>query len=112
MNISHNIRVIRKSKALTQQEPAARCNLSRTYIADIERGRYNPSLDALIAIANTLDISLSSLVDTDKQITTNSYTAKEEELISLYRLVPKNKQQIVFDLDKFPLRRVTSHLTL
>ncbi|SKB00040.1 Helix-turn-helix [Caloramator quimbayensis] len=46
---------------LTQQELAEKSNLSRSYIADIEAGRYIPSVKSLIAIASVLKLDLNFL---------------------------------------------------
>lgn len=62
MTIGENIKKYRIEKGLTQKELAERCNLSRSYLADIERNRYNPSLETLKIIAKNLDISLSTLL--------------------------------------------------
>lgn len=46
---------------LTQQELAEKTKLSRSYIADIEAGRYIPSVKSLIAIASVLKLDLNFL---------------------------------------------------
>ena len=62
MSIGGNIKRIRKEKGLTQKELADKCNLSRSYLADVERDRYNPSLDTLTVIAKNLDVKVSTLL--------------------------------------------------
>ena len=42
--LGDNIRDARKKAGLTQMELAKATNLSRSYIGDIEKDRYNPSL--------------------------------------------------------------------
>ena len=51
----------RKRKTWTQQTLAERSQLPRSYIADIEGGRRNPSLRSLLRIASALDIPLHEL---------------------------------------------------
>ena len=51
----------RKALAWTQQALADRCELPRTYIADIEGRRRNPSLRNLLRISNALGIALENL---------------------------------------------------
>jgi transcriptional regulator with XRE-family HTH domain len=46
---------------LTQLELAHKCGLSRSYIGDIEAGRYMPSVRSLISIASALRLDLSFL---------------------------------------------------
>ena len=52
----------RKEYKLTQNQLAEKVYLSRSYIADIEQGRYNPSLETFVAIANVLHINLNELL--------------------------------------------------
>lgn len=52
-----NVRAIRVSLNLSQEELADKAGLHRTYISDIERCRRNVTLDAIQKIANALDVS-------------------------------------------------------
>ena len=63
LNIGPNIKKYRKSKGFTQQELADRSSISRSYLGDIEGGRYNPSIGTLEDIANALDVKVNSLID-------------------------------------------------
>lgn len=59
----------RKSKNMTQQALADDCEMSRTYLADVESGRYSPSAAVLAKIFTVLNIDLNllkSVVNTDK----------------------------------------------
>lgn len=67
MSIGENIKRIRKEKGLTQKELADKCNLSRSYLADVERDRYNPSLDTLMVIAKNLDVKVSTLLGENEE---------------------------------------------
>lgn len=55
------VRELRKAKKLSQEAFAATCDLDRTYISGIERGRRNVSLRNIEVIANALRISISEL---------------------------------------------------
>lgn len=63
MSIGRSIRRYRKQAKLTQQELADLANISRTYLADVERDRYNPSIETLKSIAKALQIDVSQLFD-------------------------------------------------
>lgn len=67
MELGARIRHFRKIRGLTQLELAERSGISRTYLADTERGRYNPSLDTLKAIANALQTGLHELIGEEKE---------------------------------------------
>lgn len=60
-NIDKLIRKARESKGITQQQLASDIGISRSYLADIEAGRYTPSSEKLISLAEYLDIDLNLL---------------------------------------------------
>ncbi|WP_308536853.1 helix-turn-helix transcriptional regulator [Megasphaera sp.] len=51
----------REKAGLTQLELSSMVGVSRAYYADIERGRYNPSLKVLTRLADILGIDLNFL---------------------------------------------------
>jgi transcriptional regulator with XRE-family HTH domain len=53
----------REKLGISQEELAIRSNLDRTYISGIERGVRNPSLMALLSLANGMKITLSDLLE-------------------------------------------------
>lgn len=57
------VRRHREKLGISQEELAMRSDLDRTYISGIERGVRNPSLTALVKLANGIDINLSSLFE-------------------------------------------------
>lgn len=64
-DLGQNLKEYRKLKDLTQQELAKLTNLSRSYIAGLERNAYNPSLSTLQAIAQVLSVSVDVLLGND-----------------------------------------------
>lgn len=78
MSIGENIKSIRKQKKLTQFALGEISKLSRSYIADIERDRYNPSLDTLQTIANALGVSVSTIIGEEQQSNKNCVFNGEE----------------------------------
>lgn len=56
------VRQRRSALGISQEELGYRAKLDRTYISGIERGVRNPTLTALTAIANGLDITVAELV--------------------------------------------------
>ena len=55
------IRERRDDLGLSQEQLAARCELHRTYLADVERGNRNPSLESIESIAKGLGVPVSEL---------------------------------------------------
>ena len=59
-------RAVRKRRAelgISQEELAARAGLHRTYVADVERGTRNISLENIVKLATALNISPSALFE-------------------------------------------------
>lgn len=61
-SIGRKIRDARKNAGMTQVELAKATNLSRSYIGDIEKDRYNPSVSTLQAIAKATNVSVETLL--------------------------------------------------
>jgi transcriptional regulator with XRE-family HTH domain len=56
------VRELRQAAGLSQEAFAERCDLDRTYISGIERGKRNVSLENLKVLADALNVSLSELL--------------------------------------------------
>lgn len=82
MTVGNNIKTIRKRKHLTQEELAKKAKMSRSYLADVERDRYNASISTLKSIAAALNVSPRDLIDdvefTESELEggTNNYLRK------------------------------------
>ena len=61
--IGKNIRLLRESKNISQEELAFRISSSRNYIGCIERGEKYPSLAFILDIAVALGCKLNDLTD-------------------------------------------------
>lgn len=58
MNLGNAIKGIRKQKGLTQIELASLCNITQTYLSQIENNSKEPNLSILKSISNNLKIPL------------------------------------------------------
>ena len=61
--LGDNIRLLRKSKGLSQEQLADEAGIHRTYIGAVERGERNVSLDNIVAIARALEVMASALME-------------------------------------------------
>ena len=59
--LARRVVAARKRKRWTQQMLAERSQLPRSYVADLEGERRNPSLRTLLRISNALDVALDEL---------------------------------------------------
>ena len=69
-SIGQRIKNARKNASLTQLELAEKTKLSRSYIGDIEKDRYNPSVSTLELIAAATGVPASKLLSTSGQTLT------------------------------------------
>jgi len=65
LNLGRNLRQIRKSKNISQEELADKAEIERSQISRIERGVQNPKITTLILIASVLEVDVQSLLPTD-----------------------------------------------
>ncbi|MBN1067144.1 helix-turn-helix transcriptional regulator [Clostridium botulinum] len=86
MDLGLKIKTLRKEMKLTQADLAKKVSISRSYLADIERNRYNPSVDTLTNIAKGLGISLSKLVDENM---TNEKNADKKNIENNFPIIPE-----------------------
>ncbi|CAI6293016.1 MULTISPECIES: helix-turn-helix domain-containing protein [Bacillus] len=95
MTVGQRIKAIRKERKLTQVQLADKAKLSRSYLADIERDRYNPSLSTLESVAGALGVQVSAIVGEENIIKEEpaEYSAKEEKDIA------KRMEEIRRDLE-------------
>lgn len=59
--IGKKIKKARCTKRLTQEDLANKAGISRTYLSDIENGRYMPSIETISNIVKILDMDLNFL---------------------------------------------------
>src|SRR6478736_736076 len=59
--LGENVRSLRIQRDLTQQALGERAHLHRTYLADVERGGRNVSIESLSKIAKALGVTVSEL---------------------------------------------------
>ena len=61
-NLGNNIKKLRLSKNISQEELAYKIDSARNFIGCIERAEKSPTIITLAKIANALNVSLSELV--------------------------------------------------
>jgi transcriptional regulator with XRE-family HTH domain len=61
--VAARVRLARWRLGLTQEEAAVRAGVTMRYLAEIERGRRNPTLGVLFDIARIMKVALADFVD-------------------------------------------------
>lgn len=99
-SIGEKIRNARKDAGMTQTELAKKTSLSRSYIGDIEKDRYNPSVATLQAIAKATGVPVESLLGNNAPAAPAQPPAQKPELNARdERDIQKKLQSILDDLD-------------
>ena len=62
LSIGKQVRMYRRNAGITQEMLAEKINVSPPYIIRIETGSASPSLQTLVDICNTLDITIDNLM--------------------------------------------------
>lgn len=57
-----NVRRLRKSRGMSQEELALEAGMKRSYLSDLERGTRNPSVRALGRLAEALQVEPGQLL--------------------------------------------------
>ncbi len=63
IQFGNRVRTLRHGRGLSQEAMALECELDRTYVSGIERGRRNVSLYNIQKLAEVLNLSLSELFE-------------------------------------------------
>ncbi|MDY8136918.1 helix-turn-helix transcriptional regulator [Aquimarina sp. 2201CG5-10] len=86
--IGNNIKRIRKSKKLGQQELAKKISLSRSSLSNIEIGNHQPSIYTIYEIALALKCQIEDLLPSLKIYTTS--TVIDKKYRDIYNSLPEN----------------------
>ena len=62
-NFGSHLRLLRKSKGLSQQKLELLAGISKNQIGNIERGEVNVTLISMLAIAKALNVSVKDLFE-------------------------------------------------
>ena len=88
--VGARLKQLRQARRLTQEQLAERAGLSYKFIGELERGRGNPTLTTLGALAEALGVGLIDLlpVETERpRLSARQATQVREALASLETLV-------------------------
>lgn len=104
------LKELRTEKNLTQEEVAKEIGTSQTNIGRWEKGLNEPSSSFVVKLANFFEVSTDYLLGRSDDfgnvtVTTASSSAvlppDEQELLELYKKLPKTRQKTVLDTIRF-----------
>ena len=97
-----NLKQIRQERNLYQKDIAEKLNKTITCICDWERGRTQPSIEDIIALADYFGVTTDELLGRENFATGNvvitgtQLSEEERQLVDLYRaLPPRDKAQLI-----------------
>lgn len=111
MVLSEKIRVLREINKLSQEEMAAKMNMSRSGYAKLERGESKLNMERLAQIADIFQVSLMELVamtggttfNFNENATQSNYYGGSEKLtfeIEKLNLIIQHQQELLAQKDK------------
>ena len=93
--IGKRVKEYRGNKGLSQEEVAEMCNLSTSYISQIESGKKKASLKSLVKIGNILEIPTATLLNGNQDNESLEYKSK---LMWIIEDCNDYEKQVIFDL--------------
>lgn len=96
--LGENIKVIRKSKGLSQQELAVKLNIVRQTVSKWEQGLSVPDSDILISLSEALETPVSTLLGEtviETEVDTLKAISEKLEVINLQLAQRKNMRRMV-----------------
>lgn len=101
-SIGERIKEARKSAGLTQLELAKKTELSRSYIGDIEKDRYNPSVSTLQLIATATNTPLEDLLPSTKTVSPTGRGVRIPVLGRVVAGIPLDAIEEIIDYEEIP----------
>ena len=101
-SIGERIKEARKSAGLTQLELAKKTELSRSYIGDIEKDRYNPSVSTLQLIATATNTPLEDLLPSTKTVSPAGRGIRIPVLGRVVAGIPLDAIEEIIDYEEIP----------
>ena len=93
------LKEIRTEKGMSIEELSEKSNLSKPQLWSYESGRREPPIDALIALADVLDVTLDKLIrGKEKKVDVSALKRKQNKLTDLYMndLINREKYESEF----------------
>lgn len=96
--IGNNIRTIRLSRGITQEQMAEKLNRSVNFVSLIELGKSGMSVETIISICNILDISSESIF---KGLINYNLKEKDRYILENLSFLNSKDKKIIVDLIQY-----------
>ena len=99
VHLGENIKKLRKQKGWSQSELADKASITPTHVNRLETGKYNPSIDVVLRLAQALDVSLDQLVlDNLGDVSVHVENKSLAERIRLIETLTENRREALFQV--------------
>lgn len=115
MYIGKNLKRIRTEKGLTQKELGELCGWADSVIRKYENGYTNPKFEAVIKIANALNVKIGDLVDEligEDYKPPTELPADIEKLLDRYRELYDEEQHYNEEHYNYPFKQLSNEVLL
>ena len=107
MNMSDRIRILRISKGVTQETLGEVIGVQRSAIRKYESGTVeNIPRSSIKKMADYFGVSPSYLMGWEEETPSIELSDEERKLLDLFRLVPEDKQQMLFQMIQVALGKI------
>ena len=90
----------RKIKGISQKDFAEKLGISAGNLCEWEKGRIEPSINALIKMSELLDISVDELIGKERFAALNRQDDKREQLLHYFNLLDDDSQNNLIGIMK------------
>jgi transcriptional regulator with XRE-family HTH domain len=105
-NIATNIRQLRETRGLTQEQLARHAAIPRPTLANLESGSANPTVSLLVKVAASLQVSVEELISPPraslKFYPAASLTTRRRGEVLVRKLLPDSIQSMEIDRVEYP----------
>ncbi len=101
--VGQNIRKIRQTRGLSQENLALKAEMNPSYVGQVERGEKSPTIDSLEKIANGLDVELEELFHFNNNVEIQQMTVLKKIEFEL-KSRTEEEQEVVYRFVKQLLR--------
>ena len=98
--IGQRIREYRKLRSFTQEELAEEVGSSPTHMSHIETGNTKLSLQVLVDLSKTLNVTADSIIQTDLKSQDDCNETDFSEFASIYNALSDEKQRALLQIAK------------
>lgn len=107
--LGKNIKEIRKSLKITQEQLAEKIDVSTVFISQIENATRKPSLETIYKISLTLGVKIDTLINKD---TSKENINNIEQLTELLNRCSPSEQDFVTDISRTLIIKLIEHKIL